>query len=342
VRASPFVKSVVYRTAHLSGLSRALGIRYRGRGVIFALHSVVDDDAFYPDQSLRCPVSTLERSLRWLRKEGVDLVTLDEAVNRLQTAPNRPFAAFTFDDGYADNLTRALPVMEKFAAPFTVFVTTGMITREIDGWWFGLAELIRSQSRIKLDGLGEFDCQDAASKKRAYASVEAAVHRNFDLLPALRGAIKASDIKIGALVEREALSQQQLLTLSRHPLATIGGHTTLHVNLAAAPADAVRSEMARNRDFLEKLIGREVVHFAYPFGHAGACGEREAEISRAVGFRTSVTTRPGTLFPAHRDHLHALPRICLEWRDSASTLHCKLNGFSRAINSRLGSPVARM
>jgi peptidoglycan/xylan/chitin deacetylase (PgdA/CDA1 family) len=180
------------------------------------------------------------------------------------------------------------------------------------------------------------------SKKRAYASVEAAVHRNFDLLPALRSAIQASDIRIGALVEREALSEQQLRTLSRHPLATIGGHTTLHVNLASATADTARAEMAQNRDFLEKLTGRPVLHFAYPFGHAGACGEREAEISRSVGFRTSVTTRPGMLFPAHRDYLHALPRICLEWRDNASTLHCKLNGFSRVINSRLGSPVARM
>ena len=42
------VKSAVYTTAHFSGLSRALALRYRGRGIIFALHSVVDDDAFHP------------------------------------------------------------------------------------------------------------------------------------------------------------------------------------------------------------------------------------------------------------------------------------------------------
>ena len=72
------------------------------------------------------------------------------SVERLETPTARPFVALTFDDGYADNLTNALPVMEKFAAPFTVYVTTGMITREIDAWWFGVAELVRTRDHIDL------------------------------------------------------------------------------------------------------------------------------------------------------------------------------------------------
>jgi peptidoglycan/xylan/chitin deacetylase (PgdA/CDA1 family) len=90
------------------------------------------------------------------------------------------------------------------------------------------------------------------------------------------------------------------------------------------------------------LIERPVIHNAYPFGHAGACGTREAVISQSVGFRTAVTTRSGMIFPQHRDHLHALPRVCLTRDESISTLHCKLNGLTRAINSRFGHPVALM
>jgi peptidoglycan/xylan/chitin deacetylase (PgdA/CDA1 family) len=143
-------------------------------------------------------------------------------------------------------------------------------------------------------------------------------------------------------VDREALTPRQLQDIARHPLVTIGGHTTTHCNLARASAAAVRSEMAENRKFLEELTGTTIGHNAYPFGHSGACGEREAEISRSLGFRTAVTTRAGTLFPEHRHHLHALPRTCLTRHETASTLHCKLNGFNRAINSRFGDPVARM
>jgi peptidoglycan/xylan/chitin deacetylase (PgdA/CDA1 family) len=100
--------------------------------------------------------------------------------------------------------------------------------------------------------------------------------------------------------------------------------------------------MAENRRFLQDITGTAVAHNAYPFGHSGACGDREAEISRSVGFTTTVTTRPGTLFPEHRKHLHALPRICLTRQEDASTLHCKINGLPRALNSRFGDPVASM
>lgn len=336
------VKSAVYTTAHVSGLSRALAQRYRGRGIIFALHSIVDDGAFHPDHTLRCPVGKLEWILRRLRESGVDFVTLDEAVERLCAPSPRPFAAFTFDDGYADNLTNALAVMEKFAAPFTIYVTTGMIDREIDAWWFGLAALIRRSERIELAALGRFQCADAAGKRRAYSAVETAIHADFDLLPALREAIAAAGIDIRALVDREALTEQQLRDLAQHPLVTVGGHTTTHPNLARAPAARARSEMAENRKFLQALTATPVDHNAYPFGHAGACGEREAEISRSLGFRTAVTTRAGAIFPQHREHLQALPRVCLTAEENASTLHCKLNGLSRAINSRFGDPVAVM
>lgn len=338
----PLIKSGVYLTAHMTGLSRALGFRYRGCGIIFAFHSIVDDDAFYPDHTLRCPVGKLEWILRRLRQQRLDFVTLDQAVERLCAPSARPFVTFTFDDGFADNLSKALPVMEKFAAPFTVYVPTGMVRRDIDAWWFGVAELVRLRDEIELPTLGRLRCADRASKQRAYSAIESAIHDNFELLPAIQEVLGAANIKTPVLVDREALTERQLRTLSQHPLVTIGGHSTSHPNFKRTPAKAVRSEMTENRKFLEELTGKPVVHNAYPFGHAGACGDREAAISRAVGFRTGVTTRAGMLFPEHRDYLHALPRVCLSWGENAATLQCKLNGLSRAINSRFGHPVARM
>lgn len=334
--------SAVYTTAHLSGLTRALARRYRGSGIIFALHSIVHDDDFRPDHTLRCPAGKLEWILRRLHEQRLDFVTLDEAVDRLNEPSAAPFVAFTFDDGFADSLTRALPLMERFAAPFTVYVPTGMIARDIDAWWFGVAELIRLRDEIELPRIGRFRCADRAGKRRTYTAVETAMHKDFALLPGVREALHAAGIQIRALVDREALTEEQLRTLSHHPLVTIGGHTTTHPNLKRATAATVRSEMADNRKFLQELTGAPVAHNAYPFGHSGACGEREAEISRLVGFRTAVTTRPGMIFPEHRAHLHALPRVCLTRSETASTLHGKLNGLSRAMDSRFGDPVALM
>jgi peptidoglycan/xylan/chitin deacetylase (PgdA/CDA1 family) len=337
-----FVKTGVSVSAHLTGLSRWIAARYRGRGIIFALHSIVDNDAVHPDYSLRCSVKQLAWTLNRLRTE-MEFVSLDEAVARLAARSARPFAAFTFDDGYADNLTHALPVMQRFAAPFTVYVTTGMVTRQIDAWWFGLAELIRSQQRIELPAFkGRFDCADLASKKRAFRTIEGAIHSDFGVLSHVRAAIAEKNIDCGALADREALTKQQLRRLAQHPLVTIGGHTTTHRNLAQAPGETVEWEMAENRRFLQAATDQPIEHFAYPFGHARACGEREAEISRKVGFRTAATTRNGALFPEHAQHLHALPRIHLACDDTPSTLRCKVDGVYSAIQSRWGNPVARM
>lgn len=336
-------KSAISVAAHRTGLSHAIAARYRGHGTLFALHSVVDDDAFYPDDTLRCPVSQLEWALRWLKRQGVEFVTLDQMVARLSEPPARPLAAFTFDDGYADNLTRALPIMERFGAPFTVYVTTGMVTREIDAWWFGLAALVRKQDRIELPEVGRrFDCRDRAGKRRTFRTIEAAIHNDFGLLPHVRAAIEKARVDSAAALDQEALDAEQLRRLARHPLVTIGGHTTTHRNLAQTPATEVEWEMAENRKFLQRATDQPVEHFAYPFGHARACGEREAEIARSVGFRTATTTRLGTLFSEHLDHLHALPRMQLACDDTSSTLRCKVDGFYRAVQARLGDPVTRM
>jgi peptidoglycan/xylan/chitin deacetylase (PgdA/CDA1 family) len=339
----PLVRTATSFAAHFSGFSRLVAARYRGRGAIFALHSVVADDAFYPDHTLRCPAGRLEWALQWLRDDGLDFVSMDEAVRRLSEDDPHPFACFAFDDGYADNLTRALPIMERFGAPFTVYVTSGMITREIDGWWLGLAALLRSRDRVELSGPRlSFECPDPAGKQRTFKTIESLVHGDFSMLPHLREAIANSAIDCRALVDREALTEDQLRRLSRHPLVTIGGHTTTHQNLALAPASTVQREMAENRGFLQAVTGQPVEHFAYPFGHQRACGEREAQICRDVGFRTAVTTRAGALFAEHVRDLHALPRLHLACDDTASTLRCKVDGVYRAIHSRFGDPVSRM
>ncbi|HEY7244822.1 MAG TPA: polysaccharide deacetylase family protein [Xanthobacteraceae bacterium] len=342
MKVRPFVKKAFPVVARATGLSSVVALRYRGRGAIFALHSVVDPSTFHPDETLRCSEDKLEATLRWLKRRGVDFVSLDEAMRRLSRPSAAPFAVFTFDDGYADNLTRALPVMERFAAPFTVYVTTGMITRAIDAWWFGLAALIRRRDKIVLPGFGHLDCSGLPGKKRSFASIEAAIHRDFSLLARVRALIDASNIDCRALVDQEALNEHQLRRLAQHPLVTIGAHTMTHRNLAEASTETVRLEMAENRRFLQDITGTPIEHFAYPFGHARACGEREAAIARAVGFRTAVTTRHGQLFSEHLHHAHELPRVHLAYDDTPSSLHCKMNGVLRAVHSRFGSPIALM
>jgi peptidoglycan/xylan/chitin deacetylase (PgdA/CDA1 family) len=70
-------------------------------------------------------------------------------------------------------------------------------------------------------------------------------------------------------------------------------------------------EMRRSREVIEASLGRPCDHFAYPVGDPTSADAREFELAREAGFKTAVTTRPGMLFPEHREYLTALPRVSL-------------------------------
>lgn len=63
-----------------------------------------------------------EQQLQWLARTG-RVVSLEETLNRTR----RDAIAITFDDGYRDNLTVALPRLEKFSLPMTLFVVAGFV-----------------------------------------------------------------------------------------------------------------------------------------------------------------------------------------------------------------------
>ncbi len=54
----------------------------------------------------------------------------------------------TFDDGYADNLTNALPLLEKHEIPATVFVTTGIVRERKHFWWDDLARIALGEHSV--------------------------------------------------------------------------------------------------------------------------------------------------------------------------------------------------
>jgi peptidoglycan/xylan/chitin deacetylase (PgdA/CDA1 family) len=67
------------------------------------------------------------QQLRWLSRTG-RVVTLEETLNEAR----RGAIALTFDDGYRDNLTVALPLLEEYGVPMTLFVVAGFV--DSDGY----------------------------------------------------------------------------------------------------------------------------------------------------------------------------------------------------------------
>jgi peptidoglycan/xylan/chitin deacetylase (PgdA/CDA1 family) len=86
-----------------------------------------------------------EQQLAWLAKTN-RVVRLEDTLARSR---NRDIA-ITFDDGYRDNLTTALPLLEKFNLPMTIFVVAGFV----DGDGYLSADELREMSRHPLITIG--------------------------------------------------------------------------------------------------------------------------------------------------------------------------------------------
>ncbi len=107
----------------LSRLPRLIRAGSSCRGVIFTLHRVLPDApaAFSPNAILQIRPAFLEQVIEGVRRRGFDIVSLDEAIERIEAEKaGKPFVVFTFDDAYRDNLRYALPLLRHYDCPFTL------------------------------------------------------------------------------------------------------------------------------------------------------------------------------------------------------------------------------
>ncbi|WP_249692905.1 polysaccharide deacetylase family protein [Stappia sp. WLB 29] len=334
------IKTFGLRMLAKSRLTRLIGYRYGGSGIILMFHHFTRNTRAHLDQG--CLIDDFGRILAGLKQRGRQVVTLDEATRRIAQNDPRPFAVLTFDDGYRSNIDLALPLLEKYAAPATIYVPTEMMTRTINAWWLGLTELFRSRERIEIEPMGQrFTCPDTDSKIAGLRRAVAWVWEDFHRAEMLSPTFTAHGICVADIVARYTLDDAGVKAADRHPLIEIGAHTTTHRALALLDEDQLRADIADNKAYLEALLGREVPHFAYPYGPPSLSGEREPRVVREAGFRTAVTTTPGCLFPAHADHMFTLPRQNAEFTaDSASYTECGIDGLFRALATRGGNPLA--
>jgi len=326
-----FKKSAAVRLLDWSGVALLLRPFCGGRGAILALHRVVPEGVpvFEPGNAVR--VEHLRQVLQYVQRHGWDFVSLNEIPARLQSSrpSKRRFLAITLDDGYLDNLLYGLPLFEQFRAPFTVFPAVGFINRTVPYWPVVADALLAKADRIAIEepdrGTVEYRCATPEEKLAVFERIalpwtDPAVARR---LTAVCSAARRSIVQI---LDEAFLSWDQLQSLSRHPLATVGVHTLTHAALARLPEDEAAHEMSAAKAELESRIGRKVAHIAYPYGSPGECGDREFRLAREIGFATGCTTTRGNLLPRHRDRLWSLPRHTLSMvRHGANTAYLRLS-----------------
>jgi peptidoglycan/xylan/chitin deacetylase (PgdA/CDA1 family) len=305
-------------TLYFSGAHLVMRPLVGGLGVILTLHHVRPprSGSFQPNRLLEITPDFFARLVRRLRRSRMDLISLDEMHRRLTERDyGRRFVCLTFDDGYRDFLEHAHPVLRRYDVPFAMYVPTSFPDRIGELWWLALEAVIAKNARIGLliDGREQrFDCRTPGEKRELFDQLYwwlRARKTEEELRAVVRDLCGRYGVDMKALCESLCMTWGEVTELAHDRLATIGAHTVNHVILSKTSGQTARSEMEMGCSVLEAAIGIRPRHLAYPVGDESSAGAREFHIAQELGFKTAVTTQPGVLFPAHRDHLMALPRI---------------------------------
>lgn len=245
-----------------------LGNRREARGGVLLYHRVAEPDL--DPFNLCVSPANFERHLAALAENGrvLSLHEFMEKKNRGQL--ERGSVSLTFDDGYLDVLTHALPLLEKYEIPATLFVTTGNLGEAF--WWDHLAALVYGSSFLP-DTLLLEPTQSSPllignlSTKGLYDLLypilrSASTERRETIFSTLSSQLDGAD---HAQPQRCA-SAEELREAAQHPLLTIGAHTVTHSRLCSLDYRSQVREVSESIETLSSIIGKRINTLSYPFG----------------------------------------------------------------------------
>ena len=330
-------------TLYFTGSHLALRPLIGGVGAILTLHHVRPQRGapFQPNRLLEITPDFFESVIIRLKRAGLDFVSLDEMHRRLaERCFWRRFVCMTFDDGYRDNRIHAYPILRKHRIPFAIYVPTSFPDGVGELWWLALEAVIANNDRIGfvMDGREQrFDCPSVEEKYELFEALYwrlRALDSEEELRNVVRDLAGRYRVDVTQLCRDLCMTWQELGELASDPLVTIGAHTVNHVMLKKLPEDQAAAEIKMSASVIEAALGKRPRHLSYPIGDPTSAGPREFRLAHELGFATAVTTRPGVLYPEHRDHLMALPRISLNGEfQRLRYVSVLLSGAGTAINN---------
>lgn len=218
----------------------------------------------------------------------------------------KPAVVITFDDGYADNLIEALPILEEAGVPATFFISTEHIGTGSEFWWDALERMVLGEGNYPV----HFTLNDSHyGNTWLTASTEERTTMYRDLHPLFMNSNTvqrsgwlhqigewAGERSTGDEANR-ILTKEELRALANSRGVTIGAHTITHPQLSSLSEEEQRYEIVESGRQLEKLVGRKIEVFAYPFGKKIDYNMTSARICREAGYLKAAAAFPGE---AHR------------------------------------------
>jgi len=316
-------RKTVLNALYFSGAQSALTPYVGGLGSILMLHRVQNLrlHPFSPNFHLSASPEFLDMAILKLKTNGYDFISMDEVAKRINNPEKykdaNPFLSITLDDGYRDNLKKAAPIFERHQVPYTIYIAPGITEAKSPLWWEDLEHIIAAQKKITVelpDGKRDFDTHTTAQKYSTYKFLVEHLLLETDQYVQREIVIqlcKAYGFDYHANIKNNIMNWEEVIALSKNPLCTIGAHTVNHFALSKLSFEDAKNEILKSREIISDKLGVSPKHLAYPYGFSEVADKREFDLAKELGFETATTTRHGVVYPEHKDHMTALPRISL-------------------------------
>jgi peptidoglycan/xylan/chitin deacetylase (PgdA/CDA1 family) len=290
-------------------MQRWLSSRFSDRAVILGYHKIgeVSDD-FY---EICVSSKHFSEHLGILRRD-YHPICLTEMVSHLKngTLPHKS-VAITFDDGYADNLLQAKPLLEHFDIPATIFISPGNLGGEF--WWDELERLILTTAKLpesirsSMDGeILELNTNKTGTRKQLLKML---YERLLMMKAQERDAVLdnlrswAGDT-LKAPPASRLLQPAEIIQLAGGGLIEIGAHTMTHPILPRLPISEQKKEIQDSKDLLEDILGKPVTGFAYP---NGSFNQDTEAVVKESGFQYACSSKRDVIW--RRQQIYHLPRF---------------------------------
>lgn len=355
----PRVRAVARSLLDWSGVSWWWRFLHRHDVIIIGVHGVMEANGSTLWTPLRSQFSPrrLEECLRMLSKH-YRFVSLDDALGMLAgRKPLQPYSmAFTMDDGYRNNITHALPILQRYGVPATLFLATGHVEQRKPFWFDRLDFAIQhgqvdgrevkvGNGAVRLEGTtrgalaGSFRALREAAK--AVARHDTAMVREMEELAAQLEA--ESGRRLADIFERDdwsAILSWDDVRGVRGSDVSFGSHTVDHIRLGLVDPETIADQLVRSKAMMEAQTGRACQYLCYP---DGSFSPQAVEIARLAGYEGAVTTVPG-LNRVGDDPL-TLRRMWLPTEGSMTKTLAEVSGFGggiRRLITDVGSILSRL
>jgi Predicted xylanase/chitin deacetylase len=325
----------------ISGLGHLGSARARRTSAILCLHSVTKARSDEGQVSgLTITDRFLERMIVDLRRQRISLVSLQEALHRVETGDTRPFVAITFDDGCRDNYDVAFPVLRQYEVPFAIFLTTGFVDRRLPLWWRVLEDVVARNSHVTL-GTVRLPAATIAEKKAAFALGDQYFRqqpsKDIPLIVERLLAEHRSGLQQGGGYDL-AVDWPMVREMQQSGLATFGGHTVSHPMLSRLTASEIAVEINECRDRLTEELGGRPSYFAYPYGQGFEVGSDAVHAVEKAGFKAAFATERRLFRNDDLRRRFQIPRISIDTQSQSETIiRAYLSGLPASIQKAVQS-----